>query len=75
MGSHGRRAASPTAIPGAVRDRERAVNAFNLLIGHRQLDRLPRLCHDETPRSVNRKRGIRQQIPGSMTAGFMESIV
>ena len=49
--------------------------SFNLLIGHRQLNRLPPLRHDATPRSANRKRGIRQQIIRSMTAGFMELIV
>jgi hypothetical protein len=47
---------------------------FNLLSGHRQRDRLPPSCHDAAPRSINHKRGIRQQITRSMIS-FMESIV
>ena len=47
----------------------------NLLIGHRQLDRLPPSCHDATPRSLNHKRGIHQQFSGSIAASFMESVV
>jgi hypothetical protein len=47
----------------------------NLLIGHRQIDRLPPPCHFATPRSANRKRGIREQPISSMTANFMESVV
>jgi hypothetical protein len=52
----------------------------NLLIAQRQLDRLPPSCHDAIPRSLDRKRGIRQQLTGSMNvgfinAGFMESVV
>ena len=39
---------------------------FNLLPGHRQLDRLPPSCHDATPRSINHKRGIHQQMIRSM---------
>jgi len=47
----------------------------DLLIGHRHLDRLSPSCHDATPRSANRKRGIRQQIISSMMATFLESVV
>jgi N-acetylmuramidase len=47
----------------------------NLLIGHRQLDRLPPPCHDATPRSLNHKQGIHEQITGSIAASFMESVV
>ena len=47
---------------------------FNLLSGHRQRDRLPPSCHDAAPRSINHKRGIRQQITRSMIS-FMELIV
>ena len=47
----------------------------NLLIGHRQLDHLPPSCHDAIPRSVKPKRGIHQQVTGSMPASFMESVV
>jgi hypothetical protein len=42
---------------------------------HRQFDRSPPSCHLITPRSANRKRGIRQQPTRSMSANFMESIV
>jgi hypothetical protein len=48
--------------------------SFNLLTGHRQLDRSPPSCHDAAPRSPNCKRGIHQQISRSMI-GFMESVV
>jgi hypothetical protein len=48
---------------------------FNLIIGHCQLDRLPPSRHDETPRSVNPKRGIHQQTSRSITAKFTESVV
>jgi hypothetical protein len=37
-------------------------------------DRLSPSCHDAAPRSINHKRGIRQQITRSMIS-FMESIV
>src|SRR5580700_10902878 len=47
----------------------------NLLIGHRQFDRLPPSCHVATPRPLNRDRGIHQLTTSSMTACFMESIV
>jgi hypothetical protein len=38
---------------------------FNLLSGHRQVDRSPPPCHDAAPRSPNCKRGIHQQISRS----------
>jgi hypothetical protein len=47
---------------------------FNLHLGHRQLERLSPSGHDETPRSINPKQGIHQQIFRSMS-GFMESVV
>ena len=47
----------------------------NLLIGHRQLDRMPPSCHDASPRLIDRKRGIHQPITSSITAAFMESVV
>jgi hypothetical protein len=47
----------------------------NILIAHRQFDRLPPSCHDANPRSPNRKRGIHQQAVSSKYAGFTESIV
>jgi hypothetical protein len=53
----------------------------NLLVGHRQLDRLPPSCHDATPRRVNHKRGIHHDSSGSIrpdspnASGFMESVV
>jgi hypothetical protein len=47
----------------------------NLLISHRQIDRLPPSCHRATPRSAIRKRGIRNQPSSSMSANFLESIV
>jgi len=47
----------------------------DLLVAHRQLDRLPPSCHDATPRSINHKQGIHQHTTRSMTAGFMESFV
>jgi hypothetical protein len=53
----------------------------NLLIGHRQLDRLPPSCHDATPRRVNYKRGIHHDSSGSIrpdlsnASGFMEPVV
>jgi hypothetical protein len=46
----------------------------NLFVGHRQFDRLPPSGHDATPRLVNRKQGIHEQITGSMSS-FMESFV
>jgi len=49
--------------------------ALDLFICHRQFDRSPPSCHLITPRSANRKRGIRQQPTSSMSANFMESIV
>src|SRR5882724_8137188 len=49
--------------------------ASNLLITHRQLDRVPPSCHFAAPRSANRKRGIREQPTCSITANFMESVV
>jgi hypothetical protein len=51
-----------------------AITAWSANSGHRQRDRLPPSCHDAAPRSINHKRGIRQQITRSMIS-FMESIV
>jgi hypothetical protein len=48
---------------------------FNFLVGHRQFERLPPSCHYPAPRLINQKRGIHERIYGSMSAGFMESIV
>jgi hypothetical protein len=62
----------------ARRLRSRAGNnrqLSNLLISHRQLDRLPPSCHVAIPRPLNRKRGIHQLTASSMSARFMESIV
>jgi hypothetical protein len=53
----------------------------NLLVGHRQLDRLPPSCHDATPRLANHRRGIHHDSSGSIhpdfsnASGFMESVV
>ncbi|WP_210253365.1 hypothetical protein, partial [Bradyrhizobium yuanmingense] len=47
---------------------------FNLIVGHRQFDRLPPSCHETAPRCANRNRGIRQHSISS-SAGFLESIV
>jgi hypothetical protein len=49
--------------------------ACNLFVGHRQLDRLPPSCHDAFPRLFRHKRGIHEEITGSMPASFMESVV
>jgi hypothetical protein len=67
----------PRPLDPARRLSSRARNGgqpCNLLVGHRQVDRMPPSCHDATPHSPNRKRGIREQSTGSMT-GFMESVV
>nr|WP_292442292.1 hypothetical protein [Mesorhizobium sp.] len=47
----------------------------NLLIAHRQRNRLPPSCHFAAPRSDNCQRGIREQPNSSMNASFMESII
>jgi len=47
----------------------------NILIAHRQLDRMPPSCHDANPRSANYKRGIHEQNASSTKAGSMESVV
>jgi hypothetical protein len=52
----------------------RPFEARNLVIPHRQLDRMPPSCHDVIPRSAKRKRGIREQTARSMIS-FMESVV
>src|SRR6201987_441847 len=53
----------------------KARQARNFLLAHRQLDHLPPSRHDAIPRSATRKRGIQKLTTGSMTAGFMESVV
>jgi hypothetical protein len=68
----------PRPIHPARRLRSRARNSrqlSNLLIRHRQFDRLPPSCHIRAPRPLNRERGIHQPTTSSITACFMESIV
>jgi hypothetical protein len=68
----------PRPLHPARRLRSRAGNnrqLSNLLIRHRQLDRLPPSCHVAIPRALNRKRGIHQLTASSLSARFMESIV
>jgi hypothetical protein len=48
---------------------------LNLFVGHRQFHHLTPSCHDAAPRLINHKPGIHELIPGSMLAGFMESVV
>jgi hypothetical protein len=58
----------------ASRARNRS-QAFNLFVGHRQLDRLPPPPHVATPRWIKHKRGIHKRVAGSIAASFMESVV
>jgi hypothetical protein len=58
----------------ASRARNRS-QAFNLFVGHRQLDRLPLPRHVATPRLIEHKRGIHERVTGSIAASFMESVV
>ena len=64
--------ATCSGLAGSVRDRDRAVSAFSIsspVIANG--DRLPPSRHDAAPRSVNHKRGIRQQTTRSMIS-FMD---
>jgi len=46
----------------------------NLVLAHRNFDRLPPSCHDVTLQSIKPKRGIHEQTTRFMSS-FMESVV
>jgi hypothetical protein len=61
---------SACRLAAGSRNRRQTCNRF---VGHRQFDRLPPSGHDVTPRLINRKQGIHEQITGSVS-NFKESV-